>query len=64
MQTERVIITQMVRTLSRLFKAICNCRKELPELETVLDQEFHLEDCPYRRNVETYNIAFERPQRG
>jgi hypothetical protein len=61
---EDVIVNQLVKTLSRLFKAICNCRKNYPELDSLLDPEFHLEDCPYRRNVETYDVQFERPQRG
>ena len=50
---------QTLKTLSRLYQMLCNCRKNEKELKQLLNPKAHLEDCPYRIRVEPIGIEFK-----
>lgn len=58
-EVKQVYADVSLQALSRLFEMICNCRRDYPELEQNLAPSFHLEDCPYRVEIEKLDLKFE-----
>lgn len=58
-QVERVFSEQVTKTLSRLYKLICSCRRHEKGLKQLLNPKAHLEDCLYRIKVEPIGIQFK-----
>lgn len=48
--------------LEELYRRLCNCRKNYPELEDLLNPQFHLDDCPYKQIVEKEDIEWEQTE--
>jgi len=58
-QVEEVLQSTQTQILSQLYVKICNCRRDYPELDQLLEPKFHLEDCPYRGVLANIGITFE-----
>jgi hypothetical protein len=57
---EQIALRRATGILSRLYRILCACRREFPELAQLLDPDFHLGECDYRKVVAPFNLSFEK----
>jgi hypothetical protein len=47
-----------LQILSQLYNSLCDCRKVYSELENLVDPNFHLDDCPYKQELEKIDFKY------
>jgi hypothetical protein len=53
-----VVSAAQIKIIELLYLKLCDCRRDYPELDDLLNPVFHLEECPYREVMEKEDIQW------